>query len=99
MMVSRSAVAMWERGTEPNNDTLQALADYFNVSVDYLIGRNETPAANQSDDDADLWDLREELRRRPELHVLFSATRKATKEDLLTAIKIIEALRDESNNG
>ena len=28
---------------EPNITTLMALADYFNVSVDYLIGRSDVP--------------------------------------------------------
>lgn len=38
--VSRSAVAMWERGaSQPDNDTLTELADFFDVTVDYLLGR------------------------------------------------------------
>lgn len=33
-------VASWEQGrTEPDLDFLIALADYFNVSVDFLLGR------------------------------------------------------------
>ena len=47
MMVSRSAVAMWERGTEPSNEMLQKLADYFGVSVDYLLGRDESAKTEQ----------------------------------------------------
>lgn len=43
MGVSRSAVAMWESGTEPGNDMLQRLADHFNVTVDYLLGRTDDP--------------------------------------------------------
>ena len=39
--ISRSAVAMWETGgSEPDNRTLEKIADYFNVSIDYLLGRN-----------------------------------------------------------
>lgn len=29
-----------ENGTEPNIDTLKRFADYFNVSLDYLVGRS-----------------------------------------------------------
>lgn len=40
--VSRSTVAMWEKGTEPSNDMLSILADYFCVTVDYLLDRKPT---------------------------------------------------------
>ncbi len=34
----------WEYGnTKPGFDTLIALADYFNVSLDYLVGRSDNP--------------------------------------------------------
>ena len=39
--VSRSTIAMWETGaSEPDNSMLKKIADYFNVSVDYLLGRD-----------------------------------------------------------
>lgn len=38
--VSRSAVAMWERGErEPDFETAEMIADFFNVSLDGLIGQ------------------------------------------------------------
>ncbi|BDE09796.1 transcriptional regulator [Lactococcus cremoris] len=38
----------------PNGQTLQKLADYFHVSVDYLLGRDETEPKNQTVDLAEL---------------------------------------------
>lgn len=39
--VSQQTVASWEVGrTEPANDFLKDIADYFNVSADYLLGRD-----------------------------------------------------------
>ena len=38
--VSQSTVENWEAGArEPNFDTMQRLADFFGVSVNYLLGR------------------------------------------------------------
>lgn len=40
--VARSTVAAWEVGTKrPEGRTLELLADFFGVSVDYLLGRDE----------------------------------------------------------
>lgn len=42
--VSERAYQHYELGSrEPNIKTLKALADYFDVSLDYLVGRSEDP--------------------------------------------------------
>lgn len=44
--VSRSTIAMWETGgSQPDNDNLKRIANYFNVSVDYLLGREPQDTA------------------------------------------------------
>lgn len=41
--VSTGAIAMWETGKrQPDNDMMIKLADYFGVSVDYLLGREKS---------------------------------------------------------
>lgn len=43
--ITQQAYANYERGArQPDFDTLNKLADYFNVSVDYLLGREEKTA-------------------------------------------------------
>ena len=43
--VARSTVAMWETGaSQPDNRFLIELADVFDVSADYLLGRTDNPA-------------------------------------------------------
>lgn len=38
----------YEQGTrEPNFDALLKIADYFNVSIDYLFGRTDNPEINR----------------------------------------------------
>ena len=40
--LSRSTIAMYETGgSEPDLETLKAIASFFNVSVDYLMGREQ----------------------------------------------------------
>lgn len=40
LKVSKGIISLWENGLrEPSMSSLIAVADYFNVSVDYLLGR------------------------------------------------------------
>ncbi len=40
--IANSTLSLYEAGKrEPDYDTLQRLADYFDVSTDYLLGRSE----------------------------------------------------------
>lgn len=42
--ITQQAYANYERGTrQPDYDTLKKLADYFNVTTDYLLGRDILP--------------------------------------------------------
>ncbi|MBR2518351.1 MAG: helix-turn-helix transcriptional regulator [Selenomonadaceae bacterium] len=53
--VSQQTVASWESGrTEPSNTALGEIADYFNVSTDYLLGRDAVKATPLSDEQATL---------------------------------------------
>jgi len=96
--VDRTTYVKYENGSsEPDNKTLSRIADYFGVTVDYLLGREETkkplvtPAVTT--DDEELIDILEELRSRPEMRMLFSLSKNATKQDVEDAVRIIEALR------
>ena len=60
----------------------------FGVGVSALLGREETVNA-----DPELTEYLSVLRDRPEMRMLFSLTKDATKEDVETAVRLIEALR------
>ena len=51
--VAESTMSLYETGKrKPDPETLSRLADYFNVSVDYLLGRDEgqpQPAPSPAD--------------------------------------------------
>lgn len=42
--IKNQSVSLLEKGKNvPSFDTLIALADYFDVSIDYLVGRSDRP--------------------------------------------------------
>lgn len=42
--VSKALIGHWETGVRlPSLETANALADYFDVSIDYLVGRSDKP--------------------------------------------------------
>lgn len=73
-------------------DTAQKIADYFGVSVGYLLGteQEKKPLIN---DDEELTEYLDELRSRPEKRMLFSVTKNATKAQIEAIVKMIEEMR------
>lgn len=55
----RSVVTRWSKGTIPRQATLQKVADYFGVSVEYLLGKEKQPAifGELSDEEKAMLDL------------------------------------------
>ncbi|MEG1075008.1 MAG: helix-turn-helix transcriptional regulator [Ruthenibacterium sp.] len=49
--INRSNVTQWKKnGYTPRPDALDALSKYFNVSTDYLLGKEKRPAAEISNE-------------------------------------------------
>ena len=46
--VPQSSLSDWSKGkSKPKYDNMKKIADYFGVSVDYLLGSEEKPAATE----------------------------------------------------
>lgn len=41
LKIATGSVTKWKNGSTPNGKTLQKLADYFDVTVDYLLGKEQ----------------------------------------------------------
>ena len=101
--IAQSTVGNWEAGKrEPNFVTAQRIADFFNVTTDYLLGRTNDPAPPNIkspvyDDEA--LELMEEMHKRPELKVLFSTTKKATRKDIEAVDKLLRHMAGVDDNG
>ncbi|MEO4053414.1 helix-turn-helix transcriptional regulator [Solibacillus sp. CAU 1738] len=64
MGFSRGQLANYEQGTrQPDFDTLQKLADYFDVSVDYLLGREIINTAKNNEISKEERDIAKRLKQ------------------------------------
>lgn len=56
------------------------------------------PTKKMTDDEKDLWQIREDMRRNPELRTLFDLQRKATKNELRQMEAFIRAIRSSNDH-
>ncbi|MTV47724.1 helix-turn-helix domain-containing protein [Heliobacillus mobilis] len=102
--LSKQAISGYENGTRsPDATTLGLLADFFSVSVDYLLGRTDIPSPKQAvldieralSDDTELALFFNELKDRDDLQLLFKQVRPMSPEDIKKIIRVIKAIEDE----
>ena len=88
--VTKSTVRKWETGDIANmrRDRLIQLANVLCVTVDYILDVETDEDANEMEEYLTL------LRERPEMKMLFSVSKKASKEDIEKTVRIIEALKE-----
>ena len=92
MGMSKATPTTWKnKGTTPQAAQLQKIADYFGSPFEILedLPQKEKPLVNE---DEELTEYLDELKNRPEMKMLFSLAKGATKEDVEKAVKIIETL-------
>ena len=89
---SESAIAMYEAGRRrPKDEIEEALADVFNIPK-WSLRYSENEIMPKIDD-SELWQIREDFRRNPELRTIHSLTRNASNAQLRQLEGIIRALR------
>lgn len=49
LSIASGTVTEWKKGRIPQNATLKKLADFFGVSVDYLLGKEKKPSAESEE--------------------------------------------------
>lgn len=91
----QSTIAMYESGQRmPDMDTLEYLADIFNVPpYSILYDESEIRSMIGIPDDDKLWEKREALRRDPNRRMLFSLAKYGTDEEVNATVKLIDALK------
>ena len=91
LSIASGTVTNWKNGAIPQNSTLKKISDYFGVTTDYLL--NGDPPKADPDDTDEMTELLQELKTRPEMRMLFSLAKGATKEDVELAVAIIQRMR------
>lgn len=85
----------------PDPVYLGAIADALGTTISQLLDVDVPENLAEAASDNELWELREALRRNPEMRTLFSVSKTATPDQLRQTIAIIEALKksnDKSNS-
>lgn len=89
--ISRSTVGMYESGKRtPDLEDLEKFADFFNVDVDYLLGRSTQSTYYLNPETAA---IAQQIKDSKELSALFHVQRGMTPEDLQTVYQMALALK------
>lgn len=92
--MSKSSISMYENGNrEPDYETLEVIADFFNVDINTLLDSKTSLQYNN-----ELNEYLSELKNRSEMRMLFQTLKGTSKEDVERTVKIIEALKGNNNN-
>ena len=90
--LSSATVTYWSRGIAPSLESLEKIARFFVISIDFLVGKEDSPpseyAADVSLEAKSLIDDVELLHKSPDLCVLLSVSSKLTRDDIAAITEI-----------
>ncbi len=89
---SNGSVSKW-KNSMPTPERLQKLADYFHVTVDFLMTGEEKKQSTGYYFNEDTAAIAQEIFENKELRMLFDASRNAKPEDLMTVRDMMLALK------
>lgn len=105
--VGKTTISNYETGySTPDTETISRIADFFNVSVDYLLGRTDEPndvhqrieSALVDEPDADeLIAFWREMKEREDLKLLFKQVRPLSDDSIRRVIRVIQAIELEES--
>jgi transcriptional regulator with XRE-family HTH domain len=99
--VSKKTISAYENGLiDPSTDTLSAIASYFEVSVDWLLGHTDIREIPEKrieaalESDLELTEIWQELQKREDLKTFFKQVMKLSPDSIRRAVRIIKAVED-----
>lgn len=98
LKTTKSTLSRYENGVrEPTIKFIQQLADFFEVSTDYLLGRTDIRDINAIND-RKFWEIYDKLKTRNDLLVLFEYTKDLSPKTIAQIVRIIKVLENTQND-
>ena len=95
--VSAGTIGMYESGSRmPSRLTQEKLADYFNVTLDYLMGKEIGSIYYLNPETAK---IAQQIYEDPDLHALFDAAEDANPKDMKMAAELLRRLKKTNPDG
>jgi len=105
--VSHTHIDSIEKGIDPRTgkpvrvttETLKKIADGIGTDFLYLSSLAEEveyKIVQENKTDGEVEELRQQLKDRPELKMLFSVSKDATRDDILKTVKILKAMQEDA---
>lgn len=89
LKINRSTYARYELGkTQPDFETLQKIADYYSVTIDFILGRSDN-TNTQTNDEKEM----KEFFSNPELNLFFKEMKESPEEQLEELREIWEVIK------
>jgi transcriptional regulator with XRE-family HTH domain len=99
--IGKSTIGMYETDKRnPDLEMLKVFANFYDVSIDYLLDmpeneRNVQRITEAVGDDPELLEFWNTLKERPDLQLLFKQTKDFNEKDIKQILKIIKTFEDE----
>lgn len=92
--IAKGSVTKWKT-QEPRHSTIEKVANYFGVSVEYIMtGEDSNPETPYYLND-DAREMAQFMFENPEYKVLFDASRKVSKDDINVVKTLLDKFRSE----
>lgn len=96
--VGKTTISNYETNySSPDVETIKKIADYFNVSTDYLLGRGDDPEKDLPSYyiDQDTQEMAQEIFENPDLRILFDASRDLKTDDIKAVTDLLKRFKGE----
>ena len=95
--VAKSTISMYEVGKrEPDFETLEAIADFFNVDINFLLGKDGSENDHYYLND-ETREIAQEVFENPDMRTLFKVARDIPPERLKAHIEFMKSLKEQEN--